>query len=228
MNTAVDISEEPFDELIVIKMLPGRKCLCRCKCGSTTVKWTSNVTTGRSKSCGCDRAAAIGNSNRTHGDTESTEYKSWCGMIERCYNPNHKKFYLWGGRGISVCGRWRHSYENFLADVGRKPSPSHSIDRYPNTDGNYEPGNTRWANPKEQARNRRRQRFVTCDGITLTASEWAEKKGIDVRRLIERLNRGWSPESALNDHPETDSERSARVSLQNRERWSKKEIGQNA
>lgn len=74
-------------------------------------------------------------------------------MKRRCNNPNHRHYKYYGGRGIRVCERWLHSYENFLADVGRKPSPQHSLDRYPDPDGNYQPSNVRWATRKQQSNN---------------------------------------------------------------------------
>jgi hypothetical protein len=88
-----------------------------------------------------------------HGDTHSPEYKSWSGLKDRCLNSAGKLFPYYGGRGISVCLRWL-VYENFLADMGRKPTAQHSLDRV-NNDGNYEPENCRWATKKEQAMNRR-------------------------------------------------------------------------
>lgn len=130
--------------------------LCRCECGTTKLIQGSSLTNGYTKSCGCHR----NDNKRRHGHHTNTgktgEYNSWCGMKQRCYNPGATQYKDYGGRGITVCERWRDSFENFLLDVGPSPGPGYSIDRI-NNDGNYEPGNVRWATAKEQAVNRRKE-----------------------------------------------------------------------
>lgn len=121
----------------------------RCACGTEITARASSVRYRREASCGClQRETAI-----KHGMRKSPEYKSWNQMLERCRNKNHHAYKDYGGRGITVCERW-FKFENFFADMGRRPE-GRSIDRYPNKDGNYEPGNCRWATPKEQIDNRR-------------------------------------------------------------------------
>ena len=115
--------------------------------------------------------------NATHGCTGTPTYRAWQDMIQRCYNPRRTRYPMYGGRGITVCQRWRESFEAFLKDMGTSPSPRHSIDRIDNN-GNYEPGNLRWATAKEQSRNQRRNRVLTYQGETLCIAEWAERLGV--------------------------------------------------
>lgn len=120
-----------------------------------------SLRSGHTQSCGCYFLEVCHERNLTHGATRegrfSPEYQSWVGMIARCENPRKQHWAHYGGRGIRVCARWRKSFEAFFADMGRKPAPNHSIDRI-DVDGNYEPGNCRWATQAEQIKNRRPRR----------------------------------------------------------------------
>lgn len=110
-------------------------------------------------------------------------------MKTRCYNPRNKRYDRYGGRGIIVCERWLNSFENFLADMGRRPSPVHSLDRKDN-DGNYEPGNCRWATAREQANNSSHVRWLAHGGVTLSLTGWAHHLGIGRTALEQRLRKG--------------------------------------
>ena len=124
------------------------------------------------------------------------EYISWYSMLRRCNNPKDKEYHNYGGRGISVCERWS-KFENFIADMGDKPSPHHSLDRYPDKNGNYEPSNCRWATMLEQGLNRRTNRNVTYMGKTQTVSQWSQELGINDTTIYQRIRYGWTMEEAL-------------------------------
>lgn len=168
---------------------------CFCECGSERFVASTSLLTGKTVSCGCHRVAIFVARNTTHGMSRSREYCAWEHMISRCYNPENDRFSDYGGRGISVCSRWM-DFENFLEDMGVRPDGT-SIDRYPNNDGNYEPGNCRWATVTEQQRNMRSNRVIEHDGKILCLSEWADVLGINVWTIASRLARGWSIQRAL-------------------------------
>jgi hypothetical protein len=157
-----------------------------------------------------ERMRAMNIARTKHGhcrrENPSSEYRVWRNMLERCENKTHKNFERYGGRGIRVCARW-HIFENFLSDMGARPSSVHSIKRNDNN-GNYEPLNCRWGTWRDQARNRSstrerssrrssRARMITVDQETLPVVEWAERAGVSPHIVYSRLNRGWTPTNAL-------------------------------
>lgn len=171
-----------------------------CTCGTKKEVIGNNLTVGHTRSCGCLHRELSRERQTTHGESpsgsNSSEFGVWISMLARCRNSNSKNFPRYGGRGIKVCGRWVESYENFLADMGRKPSPSHSIDRIDNN-GNYEPSNCRWASRNEQARNTSRNRILTHQGRSKCAAEWAEITGLSRSTILRRLKLGWALADAL-------------------------------
>jgi hypothetical protein len=133
--------------------------------------------------------------NLTHGYAKTPTWHAWTHMRARCRNKNARDYARYGGRGITVDPRWE-SFENFLADMGERPD-GHSLDRIDNN-GNYAPGNCRWAKEITQQNNKRSNRHLTFDGREQTVAEWARELGIKpVDKLYRRLYRGWSIEQAL-------------------------------
>jgi len=133
---------------------------------------------------------------KTHGMIKTSEYSSWDNMKSRCFNPNYKRYSNWGGRGITVCDRWKNSFENFFTDMGLKPTLKHSIDRIDN-DGDYCPENCRWATKAEQNNNQRTNRLITIGCVTLNVTQWAIEMGFKRMIIQNRLNRGWSEKDAV-------------------------------
>lgn len=119
------------------------------------------------------------------------EYRAWEAMRQRCLNPNNPKYPRYGGRGIKVCPRWR-SFIGFLADMGKRPSAQHSLDRKDN-DGNYEPDNCRWATRLEQDLNTSRSRLVTYEGRTQHLFDWADELSLNRTVVISRFKSGKPP-----------------------------------
>jgi hypothetical protein len=135
---------------------------------------------------------------RIHGDAihgqEAVEFQTWTGIKSRTSNPNDPRWKYYGAQGVTMAPQWRDSYETFLADVGRRPEGRYSIDRYPNPNGNYEPGNVRWATSTEQQRNLRTNHLLTVGNETMCLSAWEERLGLPKRLLSKRIRNGCPPE----------------------------------
>lgn len=143
------------------------------------------------------RNAKVAGAARKHGMHGTPTYGSWRSMKRRCHDPKHKSYPRYGARGVAVCDRWRESFESFLADMGPRPNGK-TLDRFPNPNGHYEPGNCRWATPAEQARNRRDNVLVTIGERTQCLADWAKEYGIDRYRVSCRIHqRGWTAHRAI-------------------------------
>jgi hypothetical protein len=172
--------------------------LCRCDCGNEKYVLGDTLKTGESKSCGCKSIYFRTEKTRTHGLSKTKEYNIWEQIKRRCYKPKEKHFKYYGGRGIIMCDRWLNSFENFLTDMGKRPTNKHSIDRIDNN-GNYEPSNCRWALRIQQANNTRANVMIEYGGETDTMCNWARRVGIDREILRNRIQRlGWSVEKTFN------------------------------
>lgn len=203
-NGAIAIGDEigrwtvvDLKRLVDVRGRKRKYAICKCECGRKRNVLLYHLRNRATQSCGC----LVREKHTTHGESssrnkkETAEHSTWSGMIARCTNENSPGYNNYGGRGIHVCDRWL-SYENFLEDMGRRPSPRHSIDRIDNDKG-YSPDNCRWATQKEQCRNKRTNRLITANGETKTLAEWAEITGLRTGTISERLRHGWSPESAV-------------------------------
>lgn len=172
---------------------------CVCDCGNMVLARSCNLKSGNTRSCGCLTKELIASRCITHGESGENkmtpEYKVWRSMKIRCSEKKGKDFRNYTARGIGICERWM-IYENFLADMGRRPSDRHTIDRIDNSLG-YFPGNCRWATAKEQGRNKRNNTIIEIDGVRRCISEWAEVAGINEQTIHSRIRQGLSAKSAI-------------------------------
>jgi hypothetical protein len=170
----------------------------RCACGQETTVRGKDLTSGAIRSCGCLGSEVKSKKATTHGYSHKgmSEYSTWVDIRKRCRSPNSRQYRDYGGRGISICERWA-KFENFLADIGRKPSPKHTIERI-NNDGPYAPWNCHWgATRRQQNNNKRNNRRITINGRTQTVAQWALEANISYGLLHSRLQRRWRSERLL-------------------------------
>lgn len=168
---------------------------CLCQCGNRSLVPSNRLNSGKTKSCGCLKKT----SNIKHNMHKSCEYNAWRAMRERCLSKSRHYWDYYGSRGIGVCDRW-NKFENFYADMGKRPSNKHSLDRIDNNRG-YSPDNCRWATRTEQMRNTRGCSFLTWQGKTKTLTEWSIETGIDNDTIRYRITHGWSVHEAMTTSP---------------------------
>lgn len=200
-SRSIHMAGQRFGALTAIEVV-GRKSngnlvwRLLCDCGTQCEIDGYDVRRGRRTSCQDCGAERLRLASVTHGMSNSCEFSTWTDIQTRCSNENAKSFADYGGRGIKVCSRWLESFDNFFADMGPRPSANHSIER-DDVNGDYEPGNCRWATAQEQARNKRNNRLVTIDGVTKIAADWADEAGILRSTFLLRLKAGVSGAALL-------------------------------
>jgi hypothetical protein len=200
MRKILDLTGKRFGRLLVlsrdIDLGAETGWLCRCDCGKTIICRRTNLRSGKSRSCRCSIVRA-NKMRATHGLSGTPTYRAWKSMKWRCYNYKCAEYLHYGGRGIKVCDRWIHSYENFFADMGERPSDKYSLERVDNN-GDYCPENCKWATKKEQCRNRRGLHYLTIDGQTKCLSEWCQIYGLNPGTVFHRMKkRGWDVVKAV-------------------------------
>ena len=185
---------------LTIKALPKHDpykpqlAVCDCECGNTTTANLASIRFGNTLSCGCIRRETAAARKLKHGyaagGRKTSEYQIWKSMKQRCGNPKNAAYKNYGGRGIKVCRRGISSFENFLKDMGRRPSANHSIDRINNNLG-YSPSNCRWVTSRENCNNKRNCLMLTFKGETMSASDWAMRLGLNPETFRDRFSYGW-------------------------------------
>lgn len=195
MPKKLDLTGHKYGKLSVVEEV-GKNgynflWLCICDCGSTKDATTQGLRSGHTKSCGCayeDASPAYAAAATTHGMSGTVEYATWKRLKDRCFNPNNPKYHRYGGRGITMCQEWE-SFEQFYADMGKKPSSYHSIDRKDNN-GPYSKDNCRWATDLEQANNKSTARLLSFNGRSQSLTAWAAEFDMSAGNLHTKLARG--------------------------------------
>lgn len=167
---------------------------CQCDCG--TIKPVSGTVLVNGRSKHCQKGLHTRHTKITHGMRYTKIYRVWRNMKIRCCKPNSQNYYLYGGRGISVCDKWMESFENFYEDMKHGYIEGLSLERV-DVNGNYCPENCKWVTMADQCKNKRNTAYITYKGVTKRAFDWAEIIGANPRSLSRRVYLGWSPEECL-------------------------------
>lgn len=199
----LNLTGKRYGRLKVVKYIgikdTHKAYLCKCDCGNEKIMKSSDLRSGRVRSCGCYRTQYMINKNTTHGLRKHRLYGIWNNIKSRCTNPNSDSYNRYGGRGIKMCAEWKDNFKAFYdwsMENGYKENLT--IDRI-NNDGNYEPDNCRWVTDKKQANNRNNNKNFTLNNETKTLTEWCEHFNINYRTVQDRLKRGWSIKRALTE-----------------------------
>lgn len=189
MPKLVDRTGHVYGRLKVLRRLEcgpaskGRrtKWVCVCECGTEKIATGHELASGDTTSCGCLRREKTGQKSRRHGLSGTPTYRSWQAAKDRCHNPKSSKYAVYGGAGITMCDKWRNSFDAFLEDMGERPE-GHTLDRLDQCKG-YEPGNVQWATPAEQSINRGTTKLYRWRASWMTTRQIAEAEGVPFNSL---------------------------------------------
>lgn len=202
MPAPIDLLHKQFCRLSVTGLAPktngrGRYWICQCECGNEVKVASDKLISGHTRSCGCLQRESVTIKNSTHGLTTLPEYQIWKAIKARCSKTSGTICKNYKARGIIVCKEWENDFPRFLGDMGMRPIGNFTIERIDNNKG-YTKENCKWADRAAQSRNRRSNRFITHNGITLCLTDWARKLNVTVSCLVKRLDKlGWTLEEAL-------------------------------
>lgn len=187
--TFKDRTGDRYGSLLVLSQVEtpkrqNKKWLCLCDCGTKKVFSISHLRDGSTSSCGCEKNEKLRASSTKHGYSKNKEYRSeynvWVGIKRRCSDPSTTHYKNYGARGVTVCERWlgADGFPNFISDMGKKPTPRHSLDRHPDNNGNYSPENCKWSTMLEQNRNKRDCHYLEYDGRKMVLLDWANELNV--------------------------------------------------
>lgn len=203
MSKFIDITGCKFGRWTVLQRADNSnqgqaQWLCRCECGTEKVVLGLNLKGGKTVSCGCYNRQQQREKHLTHGKRRTRIYRIWCHLKGRCLTPSNKKYYCYGGRGITVCDEWRDDFQAFYEwAMANGYRDDLTIDRI-DVNGNYDPSNCRWVTMQEQAANKQNTVIITYNGETKTLKEWAETTGIPRNVIYNRLYNHWSVNDIFN------------------------------